>query len=334
MTDHVRPKRCGPQVLADRLDAVANGLTGKRQIQLPLVELRPQSVLLTFFGDYVSGHDEVVAAASVIGTLEAAGVGVYATRATLARMVKRGLLVRVALGRQAYFGLSDFGRRTVLAGKERAQVADVVDRHWDGRWTLVAFSFPEDSQRERHVLRSRLSWAGFGMVQAGLWAAPHDVDVVDLLSDLDALRFVNAFIGEPLAPTEAARLVEASFDLATLAARHEGFLDRWGAVERVGAEAVADPLTARVILSADWLLVLRDDPRLPIQFLPDPWPGLVARALHHSLEAHLREPAELEARRRLDVTVVEAGARSASPAELLSAAQDAQPCVPVCEGVQ
>jgi phenylacetic acid degradation operon negative regulatory protein len=279
---------------------------GDRQIQVPLVDLRPQSVLLAFFGDYVSGQNEAVAAASVIGVLETAGVGSYATRATLTRMVKRGLLRRIAVGRQAFFGLTDFGRRTVLTGKERAQVADVMDRRWDGRWTLVAFSLPEDSQRERHELRSRLSWAGFGMVQAGLWAAPHNVDLVDLLSDLDALRFVNAFSGEPLAPTEAARLVESSFDLATLSARYEGFLQRWEHVERAGAQEVADPLTARVLLSADWLLVLRHDPRLPLEFLPDRWPGLSARLLHHSLEARLREPAEREARRRLDVRVVEA----------------------------
>jgi DNA-binding transcriptional regulator PaaX len=31
----------------------------------------------------------------------------YATRATLARMVKRGVLHRVTSGRQAYFGLSE-----------------------------------------------------------------------------------------------------------------------------------------------------------------------------------------------------------------------------------
>jgi phenylacetic acid degradation operon negative regulatory protein len=215
-------------------------------------------------------------------------------------MVKRGLLHRAAEGRQAFFGLTEFGRRTVLEGRQRAQVADVVDRTWDGRWTFVAFSLPESSQRERHGLRSRLSWAGFGMLQAGLWAAPHDVDVVALLDDLDVSEHVNAFRGEPLAPTETARMVSA-FDLDALAARYDGFVRRWQPIADAGSSAVEDPLTARVVLSADWLLVLRDDPRLPLDLLPEPWPALAARDLHHALERGLRRPAEAEARRRLDV---------------------------------
>lgn len=272
-------------------------------VPIPQVDLRPQAVLLTFFGDYADEPGSVVGAAGVIDVLEPAGVGEHATRATLSRMVKRGLLRRVSEGRQAYFGLTDFGRRTVLEGRERAQVADVVDRTWDGRWTFVAFSLPESSQRERHGLRSRLAWAGFGMVQAGLWATPHDIDVRALLGDLDVLHHVNAFRGEPLAPTETSRMVESAFDLDALAARYVEFSARWSALAAGEAADAEDPLTARVVLSTDWLLVLRDDPRLPLQLLPEPWPALAARDLHHDLERRLRRPAEREAGRRLDVRV-------------------------------
>lgn len=268
-------------------------------VPVPEVDLRPQSVLLAFFGDYVVEPGSVVAAAGVLDVLEQAGVGTHATRATLSRMVKRGLLHRVAEGRQAYFGLTDFGRRTVLEGRERAQVADVVDRGWDGRWTFVGFSLPESSQRERHLLRSRLSWAGFGMVQGGLWAAPHDVDVVALLDDLDVLAHVTAFRGEPLAPTETTRMVAEAFDLDVLAARYDAFVRRWTAT--AASDDLEDPLTARVVLSADWGIVLRDDPRLPIELLPEPWPALAARDLQRALDKRLRRPAETEARRRLDV---------------------------------
>ncbi len=270
-------------------------------VPVPAVDLRPQSVLLAFFGDYASDPGTVVAAGSILDVLEPAGVGGHATRATLSRMVKRGLLHRVADGRQAFFGLTDFGRRTVLEGRERTQVSDVVDRSWDGRWTFVAFSLPESSQRERHGLRSRLAWAGFGMVQAGLWATPRDVDVVGLLDDLGVLGHVNAFRGEPLVPTETARMVESAYDLPALAARYDDFRDRWRPLAVAGPGAVEDPLTARVVLSADWLLVLRDDPRLPLALLPEPWPALAARDLHHELERVLRGSAEREAERRLDV---------------------------------
>jgi len=271
---------------------------------LPEVDLRPQSMLLTFFGDYVSGADQVVAAASVIELLESVGVGAYATRATLSRMVKRGLLRREAVGRQAYFGLTSFGLRTVLDGRERTLVSDVVDRNWNGCWTLVSFSLPDAARRERHVLRSRLAWGGFGMLQAGLWAAPRSVDVVDLLSDLDVPRHVNAFLGEPLAPSETRRMVAQCYDLEVLSAGYKAFLERWQPLAVLPVPDQGDPLTARVLLTTDWLLRLRDDPRLPVQLLPDAWPALPALALHRSLEKRLRRPAEREARRRLEILAV------------------------------
>ena len=272
--------------------------------ELPEVDLRPQSMLLTFYGDYADAEDQVVAAASVIDVLEAVGVGAHATRATLGRMVKRGLLRRVAVGRQAYFGPTAFGRRTILDGRERTQASDVVDRDWDGRWTFVAFSLPDAAQRERHVLRSRLTWGGFGMLQAGLWAAPRAVDVVDLLGDLDVLPHVMAVRGAPVAPSETGRMVAQCYDLERLAAGYDGFLGRWQPFAAEGARNENDPLSSRLLLTTDWLLTLRDDPRLPLPLLPDAWPALPALALHRALERRLRRPAEREAQRRLEILTV------------------------------
>ena len=270
-------------------------------VPVPEVDLRPQSVLLTFFGDFVDGDGAVVAASGVVELLEGAGIGAHATRATLNRMVKRGLLHRVPAGRQALFGLTGFGRRTVLEGRERAQRTEVVDRHWDARWTLVSFSLPEDAQRQRHELRSRLAWAGFGLVQSGLWAAPRAVDVTELLDGLDVRGGVNAFYGHALPPTEEDRLVSTAYDISGLSTRYQSFVDRWSPL--AGAH-VDDPLLARLVLSSDWLMALRDDPRLPVQFLPDPWPGTQAQELHHALESALRAPSLEEAAARLDVRTV------------------------------
>jgi phenylacetic acid degradation operon negative regulatory protein len=183
-----------------------------------------------------------------------------------------------------------------------------VDGDWDGRWTVVAFSLPDDARRQRHALRSRLAWAGFGMVQAGVWAAPRDVDVVALLADLEVLAHVTAFRGQPLPPTDGGALLRASFDLDALAARYEAFDSRWVTLRSVAPEDLVDPLTARVLLSADWLQVLRDDPRLPQEFLPPTWPATAARDLHHALESQWRRPAEREARRRLQIVRVDSAA--------------------------
>ena len=261
-------------------------------------------MLLTFFGDYVSGEGQAVAAASVIGLLESVGVGAHATRATLSRMVKRGLLRREAIGRKAYFGLTAFGLRTVLDGRDRAQATDVVDPEWDGSWTFVAFSLPDAAQRDRHVLRSRLTWGGFGMLQAGLWASPRSVDVVALLADLDVLRHVHTFRGQPLAPSDTSQMVAQCYDLETVRRGYDAFLARWQQLAGSDALDEGDALTARILLTTDWALVLRDDPRLPVRLLPAGWPALPAQALHRSLQRRLQRPAEREAANRLDIRVV------------------------------
>ncbi len=271
---------------------------------LPHVDLRPQSVLLTFFGDYLDDTTLAVSSSSVIELLGAAGVSEQAARATLSRMVRRSFLHRHTEGRRAFFSLTDFGLRTVLDGRNRAQEPDAFDRTWDGRWTLVSFSLPENAQRRRHELRAVLSWAGFGMVNNGLWAAPREVDAVALLEHLDVLDHVHVFSVRPEAPTDPGELARRSFDLTEVAHRYAAFLVRWRPVGRAGAAAVADPLAARVVLSADWLQVIRDDPRLPPDFLDASWPAVPARALYRGLADDLRPRAHEQAALRLERMIV------------------------------
>jgi len=279
----------------------AGAVGGRGPLSLPSVELRPQSVLLTLFGDYLVEQGSLVSSASVLDVLETVGVGEHAARATLNRMAKRGLLERASAGRRAFFGLTEFGRDTVRDGRNRVAGHRWGERTWDGGWTLVSFSLPDEAQRGRHEIRSRLSWAGFGMVQGGLWAAPRHVDVAALLGDLDVLDKVNAFVGAPLPPTDGARLVRTAFDVDGLAQRYAEFLRRWQPVASAGVGDVPDPLSFRLVLNTDWLLVIRDDPRLPLRFLGSEWPGVPARALYGELDTALRRPAERAARTRLEL---------------------------------
>ena len=167
-----------------------------RTIPIPPLDVRPQSLLLVLFGDHVVAERSVVSAASVTALLSSLGVGEAAARATLSRMTHRDLLERHAMGRQAFFGLTEFGRRTVLAGRARSD-AGVLVQEWDGVWTFVSFSLPEDAASTRHELRSRLSWSGLGMMRSGLWGGPQRVDVSAVLDGLDVEGHVHAFTGTP-----------------------------------------------------------------------------------------------------------------------------------------
>jgi phenylacetic acid degradation operon negative regulatory protein len=277
------------------------------------VVLRPQSVLLTFFGDYVLDGDVLVSAGSVIEVLGRVGIGEHAARATLNRMVHRDLLHREVRGRRAYFGPTEHGRRVMLDGRGRVQDGEIVTRQWDGTWTVVGFSMPESWQRERHDLRSRLQWAGFGMVQAGLWVAPRRVDIAAVLEDSPLGEYVRAFEAAPTGPTEPVRLIAEAYDLQSLAARYLDFAARWKPFDSDGP-VPADPVGRRIVLTTDWLQTVRDDPRLPLEFLPADWPAIHAEILFRRINARLRRASEREMRDRLDVIAGAAARRSGDSA--------------------
>ncbi len=272
---------------------VATGAAPPAVPAVPAVPgLRPTAVLLTLFGDHVADGGGPVAGAGVIGLLDRIGVGEAAARATLARMVRRGHLYREVRGRKAYYGLTAEGAALMLAGRSRVLDGSVLTTGWDGGWTLVAFSMPESWQRERHDLRARLVWHGFGPLQSGLWVAPHPVDVPAVLAGLgpEVERRVRAFRGAPLPSTDAAAMVAEAYDLAALAARYQVFEQRWRPFAAVAA-GCPDPLAARVLLAADWLQTVREDPRLPVALLPAGWPAAEAEQLFRALVAVLDGPA-------------------------------------------
>jgi DNA-binding transcriptional regulator PaaX len=247
---------------------------------------RPESLLLAYFGAHVLDRDVAVATGSIIDLLGRLGVGEHATRATLNRMMRRGLLSSTRQGRRAHLHLTRYAEQVLWEGGVRLDAA-VVNREWDGRWTLLAFSVPESRRADRHALRSQLSWAGFGPLQNGLWISPAPDDIVQALQRLGLLDYVELFCAEAVPPTDPQDIVARAWDLAGLADGYRDFLSRW---ENGGRDHL-DELSRQVLLEAEWLLLIREDPRLPLALLPADWPGLRAEELFRSLRRELAEPA-------------------------------------------
>lgn len=240
-----------------------------------------QSLMLTFFGIHVLGTGTALSSASVIDAFARVEVGEDAVRSTLTRMVGRGLLARHRRGRRMYFSLTARAASVLADGEERVQRTGAVNRAWDGSWTLVGFSLPESWRRERHDLRSRLVWAGFGPLQSGLWIAPGRVEVAPLVEELGFGDRIRAFHGEAAAPTEAGPLLRSAFDVDAIAERYRSFLARWG--DGTAPAEARDDLGRRLLLHTDWLDLVRGDPHLPAEHLPEQWPAESAEALFREL---------------------------------------------------
>ncbi|MEV7689694.1 PaaX family transcriptional regulator C-terminal domain-containing protein [Streptomyces bungoensis] len=262
---------------------------------------RPQSLLLSFLGDEVLGRGVCVYTGSVIEVFRRAGIGEQATRSTLTRMAGRGLLSRRREGRRTYVGLTDRSQAILRDGERRIWKTGAVNRDWDGTWTLLGFSLPESWQRQRHDLRSQLTWAGFGALFNGLWIAPGEVDVSGIVAELGLAAHVKVFRAHADAGMDVTEMIDDTWDLGELAARYRDFEASWGPYASGGADPAAeDALGLRLRLTAEWLQVIRADPRLPVRHLPADWPAAGAEETFRAVHALLREPARDAARRLIE----------------------------------
>jgi phenylacetic acid degradation operon negative regulatory protein len=264
--------------------------------------LRPQALAFALLAEHVLGRGIAVFSGSFIEVFERLGIGEHAARATLARMTHRGLLVRHRRGRRVYFGLTHRCEEILEDGRIRIWVTGAVNHEADGPWTLLSFSMPEAWQRQRHDLRSRLTWSGFGPLQSGLWIAPGRVDVAAIVAELGLDAHVRVFHAAPAPPTDLAQVVSEVFDLDALAAGYDEFLAAW---DRTEADRNAgDALALTLRLSTEWLEVIRRDPRLPLHLLPAGWPAVRAQEVFVALHAAHDDDARRIAAEVLDTIAV------------------------------
>ncbi|WP_031002235.1 PaaX family transcriptional regulator C-terminal domain-containing protein [Streptomyces sp. NRRL F-5727] len=262
---------------------------------------RPQSVMLAFFGNHVLEEGEVgVSSGSVIDVLGRVGIGEPAVRSTLTRMVSRGLLLRRREGRKMFFGLTPQARRVLDDGRTRIWQQSAVNDDWDGTWTLLGFSLPDSWRRERHDLRSRLAWSGFGALYSGLWIAPGRVDVAATVEDLGLSAHVKVFHAEAAEFTDVEQMIRDTWDLPSIAGRYAAFDARWTA--HPGTGPGDDPLATRLRLVNEWLWTIRTDPRLPARHLPPGWPARAAEETFRRVAEQTEGPARTMARELLETT--------------------------------
>ncbi|MEV1155225.1 PaaX family transcriptional regulator C-terminal domain-containing protein [Micromonospora chokoriensis] len=251
---------------------------------------QPKQLLLAFFGEHVVDGDTGPIRASVLITvLEGADVAAPATRATLDRLVHSGILARSRSGRETLFSLTEHGVAVLREAKDRVRGPRPFDPQGSG-WTLVTFSIPEGQRMLRHRLRSTLTWEGFAPIRDGLWLAPGEVDLAGSLEPLRqdlAPNTVVAFHARELAGFPIGESVRAAWDIEAIRRAHLAFIEVWG--DPSAAAMASSALTVRTMLVADWLALLRADPRLPAEFMDAEWPATRSvetyRRMHQKLAA-------------------------------------------------
>lgn len=227
----------------------------------------PGSLIVTFAGLHLRDLGGWIAVADLLALLEHAGQPAASTRQALVRLKSRDFLQSDRRGGRAGYRLTDAGRADLEIGD--ARIFRYGQAPESAAWVLAVFSVPEHARAERHRLRTRLSWLGFGTVAAGVWIAPATLaDRARLQLDAEQLGgYVTWFSAEPLQAADVAQW----WDLAALRALYDAFLEQWSDVAPPTDDGAAFAAYLRLVDS--WRRFPRIDPGLPASLLPSGWEG-------------------------------------------------------------
>ena len=226
---------------------------------------------------------EPLPSAALVALLAEFGVSDSAARAALSRLTRRKLLVTAKSGRRTVVRLSARAARVLDDGGEQIFSFGKVSQPWDGMWSLVAFSVPEQNRAARDSLRKQLRWLGFAPLYDGLWVSPRDhaAEVLGQLAGL-GISTATAFRAAPSRGSARPACRSRPGTWTELRARYDHFISQASALcERTVAGQLSPDaaLVTRTRLMDEWRTFPELDPDLPDELLPDGWPRAAAREL-------------------------------------------------------
>jgi phenylacetic acid degradation operon negative regulatory protein len=240
-----------------------------------------RGLLFTILGEFVLPDGGQVWTSTVIETMARLGLEEKATRQALMRTAADGWLTAERLGRRTRWRLTPAAEQLLTEGTERIYGFGADRAGWDGSWLIVLAKAAESERPARHLLRSRLTWAGFGSPAPGVWISTH----ADRVSEVRGILAAAGLAGEAQVfraghqSGELAAMVSQSWDLAAIAQRYEDFLTSFADPDP------ADALAAVVGLVHAWRRFPWTDPDLPRQLLPARWIGVRAAAVFRQRHA-------------------------------------------------
>lgn len=256
---------------------------------------RPRSLIVTIFGAYARETDGWLSVAALVRLLGAVGVEEAAVRSSISRLKRRGVLVAQRRDGAAGYGLSPAFRTELDEGDHR--IFERPRARLEDGWVLVAFSVPESERRLRHMLRSRLTWLGFGTVSPGLRVAPAHLadDTRRVLSRLGLAAYVDVFRADYLDFEDLREEVARWWDLDELSVLYGRYVAAWRPVLASWRRRRAlDPAAAFAdyVAALDaWRRLPFLDPGLPAGLLPRDWQGGAAADVFFGLRERLDAPA-------------------------------------------
>ncbi|RZA32112.1 MAG: phenylacetic acid degradation operon negative regulatory protein PaaX [Lysobacteraceae bacterium] len=238
---------------------------------------RHKSLVMTLCGDAIAPHGGAFWLGSMIELLAPLGVSDRLVRTSVFRLVQEGWLVASREGRRSRYALEPKALPRLARANRR--IYSPPGLHWDGRWSFVLAPTNSIDGELRTLLRKELEWEGFTMLATGVMAhpAPERDTLREILARSGAQGKVFVCDAAEL-PGVGSRplpeLVGDAWDLSSVAASYRQFIDSFTPVLDTTADiGPQDAFAIRSLLIHAYRRVQLHDPMLPLELLPDPWPG-------------------------------------------------------------
>ena len=279
---------------------------------------RSKSLVMTIFGDAIAPHGGASWLGSLIELLAPFGVNDRLLRTSVFRLVQEGWLVARRDGRRSAYAIMP----AALPRFERAnrRIYAPPTAHWDGSWTLLLAAASVIDAPTRTQLRKELEWEGYAQVAQGVYGHPSgSAEVIEEIMARAGVKgkllVCRAREFDMVSTRPLRELAAEGWDLAEVVQGYRRFGEQFAPLLSLlqSGEQLApeQAFVVRTLLIHAYRRVQLHDPMLPIELLPDPWPGSEAYALARSLYRLTQASAELHvnsALRREDAEAPEADA--------------------------
>lgn len=259
---------------------------------------RSKSLVMTIFGDAIVPHGALAWTGSLIELLAPFGVNDRLLRTSVFRLAQEGWLAAQRDGRRSSYAITPDAM--LRLGRAFRRVYAPLNVHWNGQWTLVLAADGLDAPA-RSQLRKELLWEGYSVISPGIAGHPAgDMEalaaVLSRLGLLQKVYVVQASEVPGLRARPLSEMIAEGWDLSEVAAGYRKFVERFDRLPALlGDAGQIEPEQAfvlRTLLIHAYRRVQLHDPQLPIELLPDPWPGARAYDLASQLYRQLHAPAE------------------------------------------
>ncbi len=268
---------------------------------VPLNGFRPQSMIITLYGDYIRHVGGSIQISSLVRLLSQFGVSEQAVRSAISRMKRNDLLRVERQGSSSLYSLTPKSTEMIEAGAVRIFQFPSHPRLWDGQWHLVTYSVPENEREARDRLRRELEWMGFGMLTNALWISPHDhrQEIEAVVESLGVRARIEMFTARHDGFSDSKAMVAHCWNLPAINARYAAFVEKFKPMYEEHRRLLAngndrDPsqyFVRRFTLIHEFRRFPFFDPDLPIELLAADWRGTEAAILFHQYHDLLADQA-------------------------------------------